>query len=80
MVKLKCQATNPPKPERSYKNMIPQKQLSLADIYSECKTFFESDKPKFLSLLETNINLNEFIPISFYNHYYSYTGRPANIL
>lgn len=76
MVKLKCQATNPPKPERSYKNMIPQKQLSLADIYSECKTFFENDKPKFLSLLETNINLNEFIPISFYNHYYSYTGRP----
>ena len=45
MVKLKCQATNPPKPERSYKNMIPQKQLSLADIYSDCKTFFEDDKP-----------------------------------
>ncbi len=76
MVKLKCQSTNPPKPERSYKNMIPQKQLSLADIYSDCKTFFENDKPKFLSLLETNININEFIPASFFNHYYSYTGRP----
>lgn len=56
--------------------MIPQKQLSLADIYSDCKTFFEDDKPKFLSLLETNININEFIPASFFNHYYSYIGRP----
>ena len=76
MVKLKCQYTNPPKPERSYMNMIPHKQLSLADIYSDCKTFFESDKPKFLSLLENTINLNEFIPISFYQHFYASTGRP----
>lgn len=27
-------------------------------------------------MLETNININEFIPASFFNHYYSYTGRP----
>ena len=56
--------------------MIPYKQLSLADIYSDCKTFFESDKPKFLSLLEDTINLNEFIPISFYHHFYASTRRP----
>ena len=56
--------------------MIPYKQLSLADIYSDCKTFFESDKPKFLSLLENTINLDEFIPLSFYDHFYASTGRP----
>lgn len=56
--------------------MIPHKQLSLADIYSDCKENFESDKPKFLSLLEDTINLSEFIPISFTNHFYAYTGRP----
>lgn len=56
--------------------MIPQKQLSLADIYSDCKSFFESDKPKLLSLLEDTINLSEFIPISFTHNFYASTGRP----
>ena len=58
--------------------MIPHKQLSLADIYSNCKTFFESDKPKFLSLLEDTINLSEFIPVSFYRNFYVSTGRPRD--
>ena len=48
--------------------MISQKQLSLADI-------FESDKPKFLTLLENHMDLDEFISISFYNQYYAATGR-----
>lgn len=56
--------------------MITYKQLSLADIFSDCKTFFDSDKPKFLSLLESTINLDEIIPISFHNNFYSLTGRP----
>lgn len=56
--------------------MIPHKQLSLADIFSDCKEKFESDKPLFLSLLEDTINLSEFIPVSFTNHFYAYTGRP----
>ncbi len=56
--------------------MITYKQLSLADIFSDCKTFFEFDKPKFLSLLESTINLNEIIPYSFYDNFYSSTGRP----
>lgn len=56
--------------------MIPHKQLSLADIFSDCKDKFENDKPKFLSLLEDTINLSEFIPVSFTNHFYAYTGRP----
>lgn len=76
MVKLNCRKTNPPKPERSYVLMIPQKQLSLAEIYSDCKSYFETDKPHFLSLLESTINLDELIPLSFVNHFYSSTGRP----
>lgn len=56
--------------------MIPYKQLFLAEIYTECKCFFEGDKPQFLSLLEENICLDEFIPFSFYQNFYASTGRP----
>ena len=31
--------------------MISQKQLSLADIFEDCKDIFESDKPQFLTLI-----------------------------
>lgn len=55
--------------------MIPQKQLSLADIFEDCKDFYESDKPHFLTLLENHIDLDEIIPTSFYKHYYASTGR-----
>lgn len=56
--------------------MLPYKQLSLTDIFTDCQNILDSDKPAFLSLLESNINLNDFIPHSFYDHYYAYTGRP----
>jgi hypothetical protein len=56
--------------------MITYSQLSLAEIFSDCKDFFENDKHQFLSLLENTINLSEFIPYSFYDHYYAFTGRP----
>ena len=55
--------------------MIPYKQLSLADIFSDCQDKFENDKPEFLSLLESHIDFDEIIPISFYNHFYASTGR-----
>ncbi len=55
--------------------MIPYKQLSLADIYADCQDKFENDKPAFLSLLETNIDLDEIIPLSFTKHFYASTGR-----
>ena len=55
--------------------MIPHKQLSLADIFSDCQEKFETDKPAFLSLLESHIDLDEIIPISFRNHFYASTGR-----
>jgi len=56
--------------------MIAYKQLSLADIYSDCQDMLENDKPAFLSLLEEHINLDEIISSSFYLHFYSWTGRP----
>ena len=55
--------------------MIPCKQLSLADIFQDCQNKFDNDKPAFLSLLETHIDIDEFIPISFINHFYASTGR-----
>ena len=55
--------------------MIPHKQLSLADIFEDCQNIFEEDKPQFLSLLEQHIDMDEIIPLTFYNHFYASTGR-----
>ena len=55
--------------------MIPYKQLSLADIFSDCQEKFENDKPAFLSLLETHIDIDEFIPISMHRR-----AEPVNTL
>ena len=55
--------------------MIPYKQLSVADIFENCQTIFEEDKPQFLSLLEQHIDLDEMIPITFRNRFYASTGR-----
>ena len=55
--------------------MIPYKQLSLADIFQDCQEKLNIDKPAFLSLLENHINLDEIIPVSFYNHFYARAGR-----
>jgi hypothetical protein len=60
--------------------ILPQKQLSLAEIYSDCSSSFENDKHRFLSLLESNLNLDEFIPVTFRNHFYASTGRPRKYL
>lgn len=55
--------------------MIPCKQLSLEELYSDCQYIFENDKPKFLSLLEQHINLDEVVPASFHLHFYREIGR-----
>lgn len=55
---------------------LPQKQLSLADVYSDCQIIFETDQHRLLSLLERNLNLDILIPDSFYRHYYSPIRRP----
>lgn len=56
--------------------MITYKQLSLAEIFTDCQEKFENDKPAFLDLLEQHLNIDEFISVSFQNHYYASTGRP----
>lgn len=55
--------------------MIPYKQLSLKDIFTDCQEKFGNDKPAFLFLLENHIDIDEFIPISFRNHFYASTRR-----
>ena len=55
--------------------MITYKQLSMAQIFSDCAEKFENNKYQFLTLLENNIDLDEFISISFRNHFYASTGR-----
>lgn len=55
--------------------MIPYKQLSLADIFTDCQAIFNEDKPAFLSLLESHINLDEIVPVSFCKHFYASTCR-----
>ena len=52
------------------------KQLSLTDIYSDLDEYFQSDKPKLIKLFEQHIDLDSLIPQSFFNHYYSNSGRP----
>ena len=41
--------------------MIVQKQLTLADIFSDCQEIFDSDKPQFLTLLENHIDLGQIL-------------------
>ncbi|MDR2022233.1 MAG: transposase [Hungatella sp.] len=60
--------------------MIPYKQLSLADIFSDCQNKFDNDKYAFLDLLDQTINLDEIVPNSFISHFHSLTGRPRTHL
>lgn len=60
--------------------MITHKQLSLADIFTDCQNKFDNDKYQFLSLLDKNINLDEIVPVSFLSHFNAATGRPRRHL
>ena len=77
MVKLNCRETINHPPERScYSIMIPYKQLTLADIFTNCQNKFDNDKYEFLSLLDETIDLDEIVPVSFISHFHAATGRP----
>lgn len=80
MVKLRCLVTISHPPERSCIYMIPYKQLSLADIFTDCQNNFDNDKYAFLELLENTINLDELVPASFISHFHAATGRPRKHL
>ena len=53
--------------------MIPYKQLSLADFFTDCQNKFDNDKYAFLELLENTINLDEIVPVSFASHFHAAT-------
>jgi len=55
--------------------MITYKQLTLSDVFDSCQEILDSDKPRFLSLLENHIDLDSIIPTSFRSHFYASTGR-----
>lgn len=55
--------------------MIPCRQLSLEDVFSDCQDIFEHDKPEFLSLLEQHVDLDAIVPASFQQHFYLGVGR-----
>ena len=50
-------------------------QLSMGDVYGDCQDMFLEQAPKFFQLLETHVNLNEFIPSNFHNAFYQRLGR-----
>ena len=60
--------------------MITHKQLSLADIFTDCQNKFDNDKYEFLSLLDETIKLDEIVPVSFVSHFHAATGRPRRHL
>ena len=60
--------------------MITYKQLSLADIFTDCQNKFDNDKYEFLSILEQTVDLDEIVPHSFALHFHASTGRPRKHL
>ena len=76
MVKLSCRETINHVQKGVVTIMIPYHQMTLADVFTETQELFESDKPEFLKLLESSIDLSELISVSFRNHFYASTGRP----
>ena len=55
--------------------MPKMKQLSFADTYEKCADLFEDRKPEYIKLLEENLDISQYIPVSFYNAFYQRFGR-----
>lgn len=60
--------------------MIPYKQLSLADIFTDCQNKFNHDKYQFLEILIQTIDLDVIVLASFISHFHAATGRPRRHL
>lgn len=54
------------------------KQLNLIDIYENIEQYFEEDKLRLIKLFESYLDLDDYIPQSFYTAYYKLTGHPRN--
>ena len=50
-------------------------QMSLSEMYSDCRDMFHDNAPSFFQLLEERADLEEFIPSAFYSAFYQSTGR-----
>lgn len=50
-------------------------QISLKEIFSDCKDMFLDDVPSFFQLLEQHFDISLFIPQTFYNAFYQRLGR-----
>jgi hypothetical protein len=50
-------------------------QISLSDTFQECKDAYQNDKPKFLELLTSHLDLSSLIPQTFYWSYNKNLGR-----
>ena len=51
------------------------KQLSLKDIFDDCQDFFTDNPTSFFQLMEQHIDLDDFIPNSFYPAFHLKLGR-----
>ena len=51
-------------------------QMSIFDTYNDICSVMENDKPEFIRMLETHIDLSSIIPTEFYWAFYRNTGRP----
>ena len=50
-------------------------QLTLSELFVECRDIFESKPPKFFELLDENIDIGEFIPARFHFAFHKHFGR-----
>lgn len=79
MVKLSCQKQSTMPRKGVVTPMITYHQMTLTDFFTETQELFESDKPEFLKLLESTIDLYEIVPVSFRNHFYASFRRYLSI-
>jgi len=52
-----------------------RQQLSLKEIFDDCQEFFIDSPTTFFQLMEEHIDLDDFIPPSFYSSFYQHLGR-----
>lgn len=50
-------------------------QISLKNIFSDCQNLFLDDTPSFFKILSEHFDINDFIPIEFFNAFYNSIGR-----
>jgi len=50
-------------------------QLSLSDVYDCCDNMSFNEKPELISIIESVIDFNEFIPLDFHLSFYRHFGR-----